>query len=263
MRDALSDFTSTTETYDGTSRTVHTKGDGPGVIVMAEVPGITPSVADFARRVADAGFTAVMPSLFGTDGAPPSRRAINATVVRACISREFVCLGTGKTSPVVSWLRQLAADVHLRCGGEGVGAIGMCFTGGFALAMLVEPAVVAPVLSQPAVPFPVTARHRRDLGISSEDLSAIADRVAAEGCAVLGLRFTGDRLSPPERFETLREVLGDAFVAIEINSSPGNEHDIGKGAHSVVTEDLVDEPGHPTKQALDDVLAFFAERLGA
>ncbi|MEM9615674.1 MAG: dienelactone hydrolase family protein [Actinomycetota bacterium] len=262
MRDALTDFTSTTETYDGNARAVYTKGEGPGVLVMAEVPGITPSVADFARRVADAGFTAVMPSLFGTDGAPPSTRAINATVFRACISREFTCMAAGKTSPVVSWLRQLAADVHQRCGGDGVGAIGMCFTGGFALAMMVEPAVVAPVLSQPATPFPVSARLRRDLGISPEDLSTITDRVAAEGCAVLGLRFTEDRLVPAERFATLRSVLGDAFVAIEIDSSPGNAHDIPKSAHSVVTQDFVDEPGHPTRQAMDDVLAFFAERLG-
>jgi dienelactone hydrolase len=80
---------------------------------------------------------------------------------------------------------------------------------------------------------------------------------------VLGLRFTGDSLAPEERFQRLRDELGDRFIAVEIDSSPGNPHGIRKAAHSVLTEDLVDEPGHPTRDALDRVLAFFDERLRA
>jgi dienelactone hydrolase len=133
----------------------------------------------------------------------------------------------------------------------------MCLTGGFALAMMVDDTTVAPVLSQPSVPFPVTSAHRRDLGISDEDLDVIRRR---DTC-VMGLRFTRDPLVPAARFARLREELGDRFIGIEIDSSRGNPHGIPRSAHSVLAHHYVDTPGHPTRVALDRVLAFFAERL--
>jgi len=134
----------------------------------------------------------------------------------------------------------------------------MCLTGGFALAMMVDDIVVAPVLSQPSMPFPVTRAHRRDLGISDADLATIKRRTDV---CVMGLRFTSDVLVPAARFARLREELGDRFIAIEIDSSRGNPHGIPRRAHSVLSFDYVDTPGHPTRVALDRVLAFFAERL--
>lgn len=169
-------------------------------------------------------------------------------------------LAMGRTSPIVSWLRALAREEHGRCGGPGVGAVGMCFTGGFALGMMVDDVVVAPVLSQPSLPLPLTRGMRSDLGLSPPDLARMIERAAAGTC-VLGLRFTGDRASPPERFERLRTLLGDRFVGVELDSSPGNPAGHRRGAHSVLTEDLDDRPGTPTRAALDQVLAFFGERL--
>jgi len=84
---------------------------------------------------------------------------------------------------------------------------------------------------------------------------------AAQGACLLGLRFTHDTAVPKARFDALRRELGDAFIAVEIDSSPANPHGIPRTAHSVLTQHLVDEPGHPTREALDRVLAFFAERL--
>jgi dienelactone hydrolase len=136
----------------------------------------------------------------------------------------------------------------------------MCFTGGFALAMMVDDVVLAPVLSQPSLPFPVTKAHKRDLGISDDDLAAVKQRCAA-GVSVLGLRFTGDRAVPPERFQRLRDELGDAFVAVEIDSSSGNAHGNPRMAHSVLTEHLIDEEGSPTRAALEQVLDLFRDRL--
>ena len=176
------------------------------------------------------------------------------------MSREFTVWATKQTSPITRWLRALAADAHAACGGPGVGAIGMCLTGGFALAMMVDDVVVAPVLSQPSLPFGVTRAQRRDLGIDDATLARVRERAAA-GTSVLGLRFTCDRMAPPERFARLREELGDRFIGIEIDSSRGNRHGIPRRAHSVVTYDLVDEPGHPTRVALDRVIEFFRERL--
>jgi len=256
----LEDYTADTFTHDGQERRVYRRGSGPAVIVIAEVPGITPDVVAFADRVAAIGCTAVLPHLFGEPGRAESVPYEVRTIAWACVSREFSTWATGRTSPVTVWLRALARHEHERCGGPGVGAVGMCLTGGFALAMMVDDVVVAPVLSQPSLPFPLRARRRRDLGIDAADLARVKQRTAA-GVDVLGLRFTGDIACPPERFARLREELGDAFVGVEIDSSPGNPHDIRKQAHSVLTRDLVDEPGHPTRDGLDQVLDLFRKRL--
>jgi dienelactone hydrolase len=256
----LPGFTLDTFEHAGTSRPVYRKGDGPAVVVIHEVPGITPRVAAFGKRVADAGFSAVLPSLFGEPGREVSGRYVMGSMLGGCVSREFANWATRTTSPMTVWLRALAHAERERCGGPGVGAVGMCFTGGFALAMMVDEELIAPVLSQPSLPFGVGKRRKRDLGISDADLAVVKVRAAAGQC-VLGLRFTGDRLVPEERFQRLRDELGDRFLAVEIDSSPGNAHGIRKIAHSVLTEELVDEPGHPTREALDRVLAFFNERL--
>jgi dienelactone hydrolase len=259
----LPGFTLDDYEHAGTTRPVYRRGDGPAVIVIHEIPGVTDKVAAFGTRVADAGFSAVLPSLFGDPGRPAlDQRGLYGlrSMVHGCVSREFANWATSTTSPITVWLRALAKTEHARCGGPGVGAVGMCFTGGFALAMMVDDTTIAPVLSQPSLPFPIGAKRKRDLAISETDLAVVKAR-AAEGQCVLGLRFTGDSFVPAERFQRLRDELGDKFIAVEIDSSPGNPHGIRKAAHSVLTEDLVDEPGHPTRDALDQVLAFFAERL--
>jgi dienelactone hydrolase len=256
----LEGFTHTSFSHAGAERTVYLRGDGPGVIVMHEIPGITPEVARFGRIVADDGFRVYLPQLFGTPNKPLSNGYVLGQMARACVSREFSVLARGEASPITEWLRALCRHAHHECGGPGVGAIGMCLTGNFALALMVDEAVMAPVLSQPSLPFPVTAAHRRALHVSDRDLEVIRER-SARGCGVLGLRFTGDPLVPAERFERLRSELGDGFEAIEIDSGPGNPHGLTKTAHSVVTTELVDEAGHPTRAALNRVVELFRERL--
>ena len=246
--------------HDGATRRVYRRGSGPGVVVMHEIPGITPQVAGFARRVADEGFTVFVPHMFGTPNRPLSVPYIAGQMVRACISREFIVLAKNESSPITDWLRALCRHAHAECGGPGVGAIGMCLTGNFALSLMVDESVMAPVLSQPSLPFGVTAAHRAALHISDADL-AIAKKRASAGCGVLALRFSGDPMCPDERFESLRREFGDGLEAIEIDSSKGNPHGIPGMAHSVVTTDLVDEAGHPTQVALQRVLEVFRERL--
>jgi len=248
---------------DSSTRDVYTLGSGPAVVVMAEMPGITPRVAEFARRVADAGMTAWVPHLFGRVGEPPGAAAYARALVPACVARDFAAFAAGGTAPIVGWLRALAAEAHATCGGPGVGAVGMCFTGGFALGMSVDDRMLAPVLSQPSLPIVLPWRrgNAADVQLSPEDRARVAER-AAGGLCVLGLRFSEDRLVPAERFAALADLLGDAFVAVDIDSSPGNPDGIGTRAHSVLTEELVDAPGHPTHDALERVLGFLAERLG-
>ena len=267
--DTLADFERTEFTADGRSAPVYRIGTGPAVVVMSEMPGITPKVADFARTVAGIGCTAIVPHLFGVDGKDPSAASLgllgtaatfSRAMVPACISREFTILATGKSSRIVVWLRALAAYEHERCGGPGVGAIGMCFTGGFALAMAADDRLLAPVLSQPSLPFAASASRARSIDISAADLDIVKNRCAAGDVKVLGLRFQGDWMCPPARFEFLREQLGDAFVSVELPDSAFNPDALGT-PHSVVTEGLIDEPGQPTRQALDQVLELFRSRL--
>lgn len=260
MPDALSDFVREPFSSGGTTHDIYRSGAGPAVIVISEIPGITPQVAGFARKVVVRGMTAVMPHLFGTPGRDLSTGYVAKSLTRVCISREFNKLATKQSGPVVDWLRALAAAEHTRCGGPGVGAVGMCFTGGFALGMMVDDSVVAPVLSQPSVPFPFGRKRKAALGISDSELARVKERVAAGAC-VLGLRFSGDPMAPRDRFETLRRELADGFIGVEIDSSKGNPHGHPAGAHSVLTEHLIDDEGTPTRQALDQVLNFFAERL--
>jgi dienelactone hydrolase len=256
----LPGFETSTFSHDGVDRTVFAAGSGPAVIVITEMPGITPEVAAFAQRVVDRGYSVRMPSLFGTPGKPMSFGYTLGSITRACVAREFTTFALDRTSPIIGWLRRLAAEAHAECGGPGVGAVGMCFTGGFALGMMVDDTLLAPVLSQPSLPFPIGAKRKRALGISDADLATVKTRADAGTC-VLGLRFSHDRLVPGERFARLREELGDSFLEVEIDSSKGNPHGIKQIAHSVLTNDLVDEPGHPTRVALDRVLSFFDERL--
>ena len=260
MSDALADFTQEQFTALGKTRDIYSLGSGPAVIVIAEIPGITPNVAGFARKVAALGCTAVLPHLFGVPGADPSVTAMLTSIGPACVSREFSVWALKKTSPVTVWLRALAAHEHERCGGPGVGVVGMCFTGGFALAMMVDDTVVAPVLSQPSLPFPISKRHKADIGISDSDLAKVKARVASGAC-LIGLRFTHDPFCFEARFDTLRRELGDGFIAVELDSSPGNAYGHPKNAHSVLTEHLDDREGTPTRAALDQVLDFFRQRL--
>lgn len=264
--DDLRDFERTTFTHDGQTRDVFRAGTGPAVIVIAEMPGITPKVLRFARSVRDIGCTVVLPHLFGTPGSDPlahgtlrAAPALLRSLVPACVSREFTVLATGQSSPVVTWLRALAAEEHGRCGGPGVGAVGMCFTGGFALAMATDERLLAPVLSQPSLPVAITPGRAHNIDISPEELAVVKRRCATEGLQVLGLRFTGDRMVPRSRFDFLREELGDAFVAVEIDDDDAAPSPMPP--HSVLTEHLVDAPGEPTRAALDQVLALFADRL--
>lgn len=270
MTAQLGDFTADELTHDGVTHRYYRRGSGPAVIVIAEIPGITPKVIDFARRVADAGLTVYLPSLFGTDGASPQPAGatdlprvgamMSRALTKVCVSREFTIFATGKSSPVVVWLRALAARAHEECGGPGVGAVGMCVTGGFALAMAVDDRMLAPVLSQPSLPFGFTPGRRRNIDIAPDDLETVKVR-CANGLQVLGARFEGDRLVPGTRFDYLREQLGDAFIGVELPDSAANPEALIP-PHSVLTEHLIDEPGEPTRDTLDQVIDFFRGKLG-
>jgi len=261
--DPLEDFAHREVTLDAVTKRVYVAGTGPAVIVMTEMPGISPHVARFARWGRDAGFTVYMPSLFGRDGAVPDAEEGAAVFRRACISAEFRALAASQSSPVTQWLRALARLAHHQCGGRGVGAIGMCFTGNFALTMMLEPSMLAPVLSQPSLPLNDPA----GIEIAPEEIKAVRDRLVRENLTVLAYRFEGDNFCKAERFAAYTAALGDRFVGRVLPDNAAN-NDVPPFfarhvacPHSVVTAHLIDEAGQPTIAARDEILSFFARRL--
>jgi dienelactone hydrolase len=257
----LTGWSATPFTGGGYTHDVYRKGEGPGVVLIPEIPGIHPSVLGLGNHLVDNGFTVAMPSLFGEPGRPVSVPYLLDSLRRVCVAREFAALATNKQRPVAVFLRALARDLNASTPGKGVGVIGQCFTGGFALAAAVDDSVLAPVLSQPSTPFPFTPRMRRDAGVSDLELNAFKDRAASEGVCAMGLRFSKDFMSPGERFATLKERLGDAFEVIEIDSGPGNEHGFSRAAHSVLTLEVREADGHPAYEARKRVVEFLTQRL--
>lgn len=243
--DVLAGWEKGSFTAAGFTRDTYRRGSGPGVIVVHEVPGITPKVTAFANEVVDAGFTVVMPSLVGTPGKEFSNGYAMSSLTKVCVSKEFSALAMNKTSPIIAFLRALGRQLHSEVGGKGIGALGMCFSGGFALGMMIDDHMVAPVLSQPSLPFAAGKKRGANLHLSADDERAVQRRAAA-GCEVLGLRYTGDRLVG-DRFSTLRDLIGDKFVAIELPS-------VKKSDHSVLTEQR-------DEASVQRVLQFFKDKL--
>lgn len=261
--DPLDDFAHREIMLNDVTKMVHVAGSGPAVIVMTEMPGISPHVARFSRWVRDAGFTVYMPSLFGRDGAVPSAEEGAAVFQRACVSAEFRAFAANQTSPVTQWLRSLARLAHQECGGPGVGAIGMCFTGNFALSMMLERSMLAPVLSQPSLPL----NDPGGLEIAPDDLATVCQRLEREDLTVLAYRFEGDQVCKAQRFAAYADALGDRFIGRVLPDSAANSDVAPFFArhvpfpHSVVTAHLIDEAGQETLAARDEILSFFARRL--
>lgn len=255
---AVAPFTSA-----GLSHDVYERGSGPGVVLVPEVPGLTPQVLGLADHLVDAGFTVAVPSPFGEPGREPTVGAVLQVLPRLCVSREFRAFATDVRRPFSDWLRALAVDLDARTPGPGVGVIGMCFTGGFALAAAVEGAVLAAVLSQPGVPFAVGRARAANPGLSDADLGVVAARAQRGEVCALGLRFSEDAGVPRARFETVRRALGGAFEVLELDSSPGNAGGFRRTAHSVLTGEVRERPGQPAFEARERVVAFLRERLTA
>lgn len=256
---SMDDFTCRTFVRGDITHRIFSKGGGPDIVLMHELPGMTPPCIAFARELADKEFTVHLPLLFGEPGDDKSIFFLP----QLCISHEFRLFSTGGGSPIVSWLRALCNDLKEANGGHGIGVIGMCLTGNFAISLLADDAVLAPVASQPTLPVAVipalqTDEARASLSVAPQDLH---DALQRPDVPLMCLRFSQDRLSPHERYEHLGYLFGPRLQGIEIDSRPGNQYDIPNHAHSVLTQDFVDAAGHPTRLARDQVIAFMRSRL--
>ena len=272
----MEDFTTFYFGDDSSKRLVYKKGNGDPVILMHELPGMIPECVDLARRLAE-NFTVYMPLLFGEPNKSLSVPKILQYTAQICISQEFYCLARHKSSPITNWLKALCKQAKHECGGLGVGVIGMCLTGGFVLSLMADDTVIAPVASQPSLPFGITPAQRAALGVSPAELK-IAKNRANNGVPVLALRFSKDKASPSAKFETLRrefggttEIIedgvelcwkrGNALETIEINSQSGNPYQIPKSSHAVLTLGYSSESGHPANRVYQRVVEFLQSQF--
>lgn len=243
----------------GLTHDCYEKGRGPGVVLIPEIPGMTPEVLGLADHLVDEGFTVVVPSPFGTPGKGMSAPYLASVVAKLCVSAEFKAFATKSARPISEFLRAVARDLDARTPGEGVGVIGMCFTGGFALAAAVDDSVTAPVMSQPSVPFPIGGARQADVGLSAEELETVKARTQNDGLCIMGLRFSEDKAVSPKRFAALKEQFGDAFEVIELDSSKGNAGGFSSGAHSVLTHEV--REGNQAMAARTRVVGFLRKQL--
>ena len=225
------------------------------MLIMHELPGLSPQCLDLGRRIAANGFTVFLPLFFGRAG---EHCNLN---VRFCIAGTFSLWASSIDEPLLNWLRALACEIHGRCGGNGMAAIGLCLTGGFALALLVEPVLMAAVTSEPARPFKPVPGYAARIDLSADQWQEACNRSLRDNIPTFGTRFTCDKKSPAQRFETIARALGENFKCFPIDSSPGNAYNIPASAHSVLTDHFVDEPEHPTRKVFDELIRFLHERL--
>lgn len=251
-------FTGAGMTYDVYAKSPD--GGGPGVVVIPEVPGMSPEVLAFADHLVDAGFSVVIPSLFGTPGKPVSAGYAIATITKLCVSREMRAFAARSTRPISGFLRALAADLNSRTTGPGVGVVGMCFTGGFALATAVDDSVLAAVMSQPGVPFPISRTHRADIGLSPAEKETVVTRTQA-GLCLMGLKFSEDKIVSPARFAAYADTFEDAVELIVLDSSKGNPDGYKSSAHSVLTGEVRENPPNSAYAARERVVAFLRKSL--
>jgi len=269
--DALSSFVEFEFESDGLSHRVFVSSGNaaPPVLVIHELPGMSRSVVDFANRLVGAGYRVYLPLLFGE----PLQSALRQNYRRLCISEEFGRLKAGVSAPVTSWLRALGRKVSADNGNRRIGVIGMCVTGAFAIPLILDASTVAPVASQPAIPFSTKywllgigrGPWMRQLNVSDADIAAAATRCHKESLTLLAFRFDSDRACPREKIDRLRDEFRDRLDYHELHQDSWWGRTF-RPAHAVLTEEY-DRAGddaptdHPTRIAFDRLLAFLRERL--
>lgn len=237
--------------HDGMRHDVYVGGEGPPVILIHEAGGLDLSTLDVADRIRVERFRVLLPVLVGRPSGAASGGSAAVNLLRMCVSREVHVFLTGRTSPIARWLRALA-DAE-KGDHRGVGIVGMCFSGGFAIAAATTDSVVAAVASQPALPWPLLPGSGADLGLDRKDVTCVVDRFRRGEVGVLALRYVDDRASSRDRIERIKREFGADVVIEPIGS-----------AHSVLTRaaDPID-PDPAAVPALAATIAMLKERLAA
>lgn len=242
-----SEFSSQISGGHNVSHEIYSRGVGPPVVLIQELPGIGEETLRLADRLVDRGFEVILPHLFG----PIGKTSMGGNLARVfCMRKEFSLFSANRSSPIVDWLKALCNEVRDSRGASGVGVIGMCLTGNFAISLIGDDSVLAAVASQPAMPL-----HKQNaLHMSDAEISRSRDALDEKG-PMLGFRFKDDKACTAKKFECIHETFNnDGKERIKLETLPGN-------GHSVLTLDFVDEDRQPTREALNAVLEYFDQKL--
>ena len=227
---------------------VYTKGEGPVVVIIQELPGIGVETIQLADRFVEKGFRVVMPHLFG----PLGRLSFVGNIARIfCMRREFSIFAKHKSSPIVEWLKALCQDCREKYDVSGVGVIGMCLTGNFAISLMADDAVLAGVASQPSLPL----FSPKSLHMSDDEIAKVRKRLEQQG-PMLAYRFKGDKLCTASKFDALNDAFNDDQHRIDLKTIPGNKH-------AVLTVHFSNREGSPTEEALGEIFEYFSDRLAS
>ncbi len=220
------------------SHPVYFIGQGPPIVIWQELPGIGPETIELAIKISDAGYKVYLPHLFG----PLGRMSFVGNIARLfCMRREFHLFAANKASPIANWMAALCRDVRARNDGAQVGTLGMCLTGGFALTLMADDAVIGGVASQPSLPImKQTALH-----MSAREISDAKAGMQAKGPA-LAMRYSGDPLCKAAKLDTIKDTFGDGVVTHTVP---------GKG-HAMLT-------AHWSDEAFEKTIGYFNDRFAS
>lgn len=238
----LEGFARSTFAFEGVAKDLYRAGTGPAVVLIHELPGLVPECVELGRKLAAEGYSVYMPLLFGE----PMQNYGSKPLLWPCVWKEFSVLSTRGKSPAADWLRALARRAFEERGGKGVAAIGMCFTGRFALSLMMDAPLIAPVLCQPSSSYSDSA-----MGIPDEEWDNAVARSKAEAIPVLGMRFEGDFLCKAARFDALRAGFGERFREVVV---PGKKH-------SVLTLHFKDMSDADRARVWAELTGYLKERL--
>jgi dienelactone hydrolase len=208
---------------------------GPAVVLLHELPGLSPADMGLARCLAKEGFSVYLPLLFGTRGQDNWLLGY----FQSCGRSTFECSKLSTNSPILGWVRTVCRRVADQAHGP-IAVIGMCLTGAFPLACLADPRVRGAILCQPTIPFSLAGtpddEQKFDLGVDPRDL----DVAVRSGVPILAMRYTADTKCPPQRMMILRWAFRDKVAVIELG---------GEGRHSTLA-------GNFDEGAFADVVSY-------
>jgi dienelactone hydrolase len=230
---------------DGFERTMLRTGPRTGapILLLHELPGMTPEDMDLARHLGTDGFSVYLPLLFGAVGQHNARAGYR----QSCQHDEFVCHARSTRSPILDYLGRITDKILEDAGpAHPLGIIGMCLTGILPLALL-RPRVEAAVLCQPTVPFTTLAlgrpigRQKKDLGLGPDDLQ----HARGSHVPMLLTHYLSDHLCPPDRVQVIEDTFSRRVATIGV---------AGKG-HSTLATDC-------SPPAYADTVRYLRVRLG-
>ena len=246
------------------SHAVYSKGKGPVVIVMHELPGMDMYAVRFANRLVDHGFEVHMPLLFGH----ALVHSPNLNYARLCINKEFANLKANTSAPVCDWVRALANHLGEGKSGRNIGVIGMCVTGAFAIPVIIDSKVKTVIVSQPAIPVSMTyyltkmgeGSWMEKLNITDADLNNAAATARQENLHLIVQRFKEDRRCPPSRARRIASAFGDNASLCEYDR-PRPYADKPHALMTIEYDEAECSPENSTRVALAQVVAFLHEHL--